>query len=399
MTDPSTTQTAGSWVSRNGWLLAGVWLVFLIFPLLGFLSSDDLGAGAKAASAGLVLAFAAVYLDGFRRQHQRQEQALTEPGPSGGHWIGGDIAGVAHFAALVGVVVVLGLVVGVAAVGVLPFVVVFAVFHFSWPVAIAVYAGGLASAVGLPALAGRLGELWFMALISAGVGGAAMLIRAFEGHQYDQAHLRTRLAVADERTRVARDVHDVLGHSLTAVILKVELCQRLLGGPDSADAIDEARAAACRAQLTELEVISRQALAEIRSTVGGLRASDVADEVTAARTVLADAGVDLLVTGDVTDIGDGDRPMLGWVVREAVTNIVRHAGAGRCHIELAPTPGTVLLRVSDDGVGLGGRGEGNGLRGLRERVASAGGTLLVDSSALVPGDGDRTSGTRVEVTR
>ena len=243
-----------------------------------------------------------------------------------------------------------------------------------------------------------------MSLIAAGVGGAAVLVRAFEGHQFDQAHLRTRLALSDERTRVARDVHDVLGHSLTAVILKVELCQRLLAEQGSNETADRERVEACRQQLAELDSISRRALAEIRSTVGGLRTTDVANEVTAARTVLADAGVELLVTGDVADIIDGHRPMLAWVVREAVTNVVRHAGAERCHIELAPAPPSVLLRVSDDGVGLEpSTSEGNGLRGLRERVASAGGTLRIESPAIDPVGADSNgvasnAGTTIEVT-
>ena len=397
MTAAPATPPGQSWISRYGWVLAAVWLVFLVPTLLGILTADRLGSGAKVASAGLFAAFAVVYIDGFRRQHRRDEQALLDPDPAGAHWTARDTAGAGHFAALIAVAAILYVVAGVAAVGVLPFIVVFAVFHFSWVAALAVFATGLAITILLPVLTGSFEDLWFLSIIVAGVGPAAMLIRAFESHQFDQAHLRTRLALSDERTRVARDVHDVLGHSLTAVILKVELCQRLLGEPGSGGTVDAQRVQACRDQLAELESISRQALAEIRSTVGGLRASDVTEEVTAARTVLADAGVDLLVTGEVTDIDEGQRPMLAWVVREAVTNIVRHAEARRCHIEFAPAPGTVLLRISDDGVGLGTGGDGNGLRGLRERVASAGGALRVGSaSARSPGIDDP-AGTTIEV--
>lgn len=392
MTDASTALPGQSWISRNGWLMAAVWLVFLVFPLLGILSGDDIGLGSKVASAVLMVAFAAVYLDGFRRQHQREERALLGPEPSVGYWTGGGPAGTVHFAALVVLTAAVCLVAGAGAVGVVPFVVVFAVFHFPWLVAMATFAVGMVVTVSVPLLAGRLGEFWFLSVILGAVGGASVVIRAFEIHQFDQAHLRTRLAISDERTRVARDVHDVLGHSLTAVILKVELCQRLLSGPGSGATTDRDRVEATREQLSELDAISRRALAEIRSTVGGLRSTDVADEVTAARTVLADAGVELLVTGDVADIAEGDRPMLAWVVREAVTNIVRHADAGRCDIELAPAPGTVLLRVSDDGVGLGESGEGNGLQGLRERVASAGGKLRIESPAV-----DSAGGTTIEV--
>lgn len=390
------TPTGQSWIGRFGWLLAAVWLVFLVPPLVGILSSG-IGPAAKIASTVMMLAFAAVYVDGFRRQHRRQERAIIEPAAYGS-WAGGATASVPHFAALAALAAAVCLVAGVGGVGVVPFVIVFAAFHFPWPAVWTVFAAGLLVTLLIPLGAGRFGEFWFMSLIATGVGGAAVLVRAFEGHQFDQAHLRTRLAVSDERTRVARDVHDVLGHSLTAVILKVELCRRLLDEQGPGGAVDPERVQACREQLAELDSISRQALAEIRSTVGGLRATDVVDEVTAARTVLADAGIDLLVTGDVADIDDHHRQMLAWVVREAVTNIVRHAKAERCHIELVPTSGTILLRVSDDGVGLGTSGEGSGLRGLRERVGSAGGTLRIESTPVNSTDVDSPAGTTIEVT-
>src|SRR5690606_26924226 len=182
-------------------------------------------------------------------------------------------------------------------------------------------------------------------------GVAAMLIRSVETAQSRQADLRTQLALSDERNRVARDVHDVLGHSLTAIVLKAELCQKLLDGVDPDDAGSRATISTCREQLGELRGVGRGALAEIRATVGGLRAADLADEVTVARAVLADAGVDLLVTGDVADVCEQHRPVLVWVVREAVTNVVRHAQASRCHIELGPprSAAPVVLRISDDG--------------------------------------------------
>jgi two-component system sensor histidine kinase DesK len=187
--------------------------------------------------------------------------------------------------------------------------------------------------------------------------------------------------------------------------LKVELCQRLLEQVEPDDTAGREAIKVCRGQLAELDSIGRGALAEIRSTVGGLRAANLADEVTAARTVLADAGVELLVTGDAANIPEGHQSMLGWVVREAVTNIVRHAKAERCHIELAPGPDGVVLRISDDGVGLGAAGEGNGLQGLRERVKAAGGVLHMESVTLVSEDPNGTvssaiepaTGTRIEV--
>lgn len=396
MTAMPATSSGESWTSRYGWVLAATWLVFLIFPLLSILTSDRIGNGAKVASSVLYLAFAVVYVDGFRRQHRREQQDRTDPDRPGGPWTNGDTAGIVHFAVLVTLTVALYLVADTGSVGVVPFLIVFAAFQFPWPAVWTVFLAGLAVTVSVPLAAGQLGEMWSLSLIAAGVGGAAVLVRLFESHRFDQAHLRTRLAISDERTRVARDVHDVLGHSLTAVILKVELCQRLLGDQTASDAADPKRVQACREQLVELESISRQALTEIRSTVGGLRATDVGDEVMAARTVLADAGVELLVTGDVADIAEEDRSMAAWVVREAVTNIVRHAKAEHCEIQLAPAPG-VLLRVSDDGVGLGSSSEGNGLRGLGERVVSAGGVLQVESPSRGSDGIESAGGTSIEV--
>ena len=406
----SATTSGQGWFGRNAWLLAGSWLIFLAFPLLAILSDNDAGAGVKVASTVLIGAFGAVYLDGFRRQHKRETSALFDPGGGDDGHTADDTAdrvrhrpaGLTHFVALAVLAAALVLVAGVSAVGVMVFVVVFAVFHFSWPAVTAVFATGLGVTIIGPLLAGRLADLWSLALILAAVGGAAVLVRLFQGYQFDQAHLRTGLAIGDERTRVARDVHDVLGHSVTAAILKVELCQRLLEEVNADSEAGRARLEQCRVQLADLESISRGALAEIRSTVGGLRATNLADEVRAARTVLADADVDLLVTGDLAEIPDRHRPMLAWVVREAVTNVVRHANADRCHIELAPSPDGVLLRVTDNGVGLGASEEGNGLRGLRERVAASGARVQVEDATVRPPDGaDATGipdpGTRIEV--
>ena len=301
--------------------------------------------------------------------------------------------GLVHFVVLVVLASALMLVAGAGPVGVIPFIVVFAAFNFPWPIVAAVYVTGVGAAVVIPLLAGRFGDLWFLALIVAAMGAAAVVIRLAENHQFDRVHVRTGLAIGDERTRVARDVHDVLGHSVTAAILKVELCQRLLADVEVGSEASRVRIEQCRHHLADLESISRGALAEIRSTVGGLRATDLADELTAARSVLADADVDLLVTGEMAEIPERHRPMLAWVVREAVTNVVRHSSADRCHIELAPEAGRegVLLRFSDNGVGLGAAEEGNGLRGLRERVAASGAVVQIESVFA--------TGTRIEVSR
>ena len=280
---------------------------------------------------------------------------------------------------MIAIVVGLYIVAGPPVLGMAPFVVAFAVFHFSWPAVWTTMIGAVATTLVVLLAVEALGELWFLALITVAVGAAAMLIRTVETVEARRAQLNTELAVIGERNRVARDVHDVLGHSLTAVILKAELCDKLLTDVAPADEAERRRVEACREQLTELRGISRSALAEIRSTVGGLRALNLADEVTVARTVLADAGVDLIVTGEVADVAAPHRPVLAWVVREAVTNVVRHASAANCHIDMRPGHNDVVLRVCDDGVGFSAAAtaSGNGLRGVRERIEAAGGELVL----------------------
>jgi two-component system sensor histidine kinase DesK len=145
--------------------------------------------------------------------------------------------------------------------------------------------------------------------------------------------------------------------------------------------VDPARA---RAEVEQIHDLSRQALAEVRTTVGGLRVARLVDEVEAARTVLGDAGITADLPGDLDVVDPRHRIVLAWALREAVTNVVRHSGATRCSVTLGPD----RLRVEDDGSGVHGR-EGNGIRGLRERVTAAGGTLT-----LRPGE---TGGTVLEV--
>lgn len=406
--------SSGHWLGRHNWLLAAPWLMFLAPALLAILTDDGNGLGVKVASTLLMAIFGAVFLDGARRLYswgQTTDSELadfavqigTDGEARGRAWP----RGLVHFTLLVLLVLAQVAVGGVGTVGALAFVVAFAVFHFPWPIVATIYVASIGLAVGAPVAAGRFAELWFLPVIVAAVGASAALVRLVDAFQFDQNHLRTQLTLGDERSRVARDVHDVLGHSVTAMIIKVELCQRLLDQVDGDDGADQGRIAECRQQLADLESIGRGALAEIRSTVGGLRATNLADEVTAARSVLADAGIDLLVTGDSAEVPEGYRPTLAWVVREAVTNIVRHAKAEHCHIELAPDRKEVLLRITDDGVGIGTAGdgagiEGNGLQGLRERVAASGAALRLEPARSTPattkrGDTQFKPGTRIEV--
>ena len=174
-----------------------------------------------------------------------------------------------------------------------------------------------------------------------------------------------RLASEAERTRIARDLHDLLGHSLTAITVKSNLARRLI---ESGPALVE---------ITEVEQLSRQALADARAAVDGYREVTLAGELARGRELLRAAGVaaDLPTALDLVD--GAHQELFGWVVREGLTNVVRHARASRCTVTLA----AAAVEVRDDGVG-GAATWGSGLAGLRERVAVAGGA--VDAGPLNP---------------
>lgn len=181
----------------------------------------------------------------------------------------------------------------------------------------------------------------------------------------NRALVAARAEVADlasqaERDRIARDLHDLLGHSLTVITVKSGLARRL-AAQGSPRAIDE---------ITEVEQLSRQALRDVRAAVTGYREVTLAGELARGRELLRAAGIEAELPS-ATDAPAGDRSELfGWAVREGLTNVVRHARATRCTVEL--TPASVEIR--DDGVGGTGTA-GNGLTGLRERAAVAGGTV------------------------
>lgn len=175
----------------------------------------------------------------------------------------------------------------------------------------------------------------------------------------------TELAVAEERLRVGRDVHDILGHSLTVITVKTELAQRLLD-------VDPERA---RTEMADVERLAREALAGVRGTVGTLREISLAGELANARTALSAAGIDADLPA-TDDLPIRHSVVFGWVLREAVTNIVRHSQARHCTVRVTATS----IEVTDDGVGMSADANGgSGLAGLRERVRGAGGTLTLST--------------------
>ena len=169
-----------------------------------------------------------------------------------------------------------------------------------------------------------------------------------------------RLASETERNRIARDLHDLLGHSLTAITVKAGLARRLASTDPEA----------CAREVGEVEELSRQALADVRAAVSSYREVTLAGELARGKELLRTSGVTAELP-TATDVIDPTREeVFGWAVREGLTNVARHAHATRCTVTLTPS----VVEIADDGDG-GDASYGNGLTGLRERVAAVGGTI------------------------
>lgn len=176
-----------------------------------------------------------------------------------------------------------------------------------------------------------------------------------------------RLARIAERERIARDLHDLLGHTLSVVILKSELARKLA-------ARDPERAAA---EIGEVEDVARRALDQVRSAVAAYRSESLLGELENARQVLASAQVALDLRADDVELPPLVEGSLALIVREAVTNVIRHAAAAKCGITLRADGDRVRLVIEDDGRGFRPP-EGTGLRGMRERLAALGGSLDIE---------------------
>src|SRR5450432_1409236 len=226
-----------------------------------------------------------------------------------------------------------------------------------------------------------------VALASVAVFGFSRLIRA--NHELAAAREQVAtLAAERERMRIARDLHDLLGHSLTTVTVKAALASRLFDQ-------DPVRA---RTEIAEIEALARESLADVRAAVAGFREVRLATELATAREVLAAAGIEAVLPGAVEGVSPELGGLFGWVVREGVTNVVRHSRATSVWITLDATG----IEIVDDGSGctrkrneeIATETAGNGLAGLAERAAAVGGRLVAGS---VDADGGTGFRLRVEV--
>ncbi len=212
-----------------------------------------------------------------------------------------------------------------------------------------------------------------LSIVLAGLGMTAVrqLIAVNADLHFTRAELAD-LAVASERERLARELHDLLGRTLSLIAVKAELASRLSAKADPSAA----------AELADVQQLARQAVRDVRETVTGAHTPTVHAELDAARAALHTAGIAVSVDIGGTSIEPAHETTIAWALREAVTNVVKHSGARTCRISLDAGDGCSALEVRDDGSGPGGGGTGTGLGGLADRIHALGGTIEVG-----PGDG------------
>ncbi|MER5432984.1 histidine kinase [Streptomyces sp. NPDC002588] len=344
------------WRRKVLWI--GVWLVFLSSPVHDLLSGHHGTAGTVAGWLGLAV-FVAVYLSLLFR-----DMGAT-PFPS---WLVGALIG-----SMAVLAVVLVLTLGSSWLGLFCYVSV--ACGITLPLRLAFWTipgtGAVMLLVGLHADEEEaLNLLLLVLLIGFAMTGVSQLVRTTVELRKARATV-AQLAANEERLRLARDLHDLLGHSLSLITLKSELAGRMLPAhPEKA-----------AQQVADIEQVSRQALVDVREAVTGYRRPRLAAELAGAQVALTAAGITAEVPAepDLDGVPEDSESAVAWALREAITNVVRHSGADRATVDVVrrqTLDGPLLeLSVEDNGSGGSGKGPGNGLTGLTERMEKAGGTL------------------------
>ena len=340
-------------------LFASVWLVFLLVPLGLALASLGIDRAAMGATIALTALFITIYLFYFGT-HTYFPRGWSQGRRS-----------VTVLAVLVVIALTSSAFVGPWALYFFPFIC--ALIVFTCPPRLSVPTVAVSSLIGTGL------TFLFLPEMAAGLLGATLsplfiLSIGLLSHKDDENRdLRHRLELTEERERIALDVHDLLGHSLTVINLKSELAKRLL----------DTQPSQARAQLDEIASLSRTALAEVRSTVTHLRSPTLPGAFDATARALQTAGISYSLPDD-TGIAGPNSALFASVMKEATTNILRHAQARSVEVRLAAD----RLQITDDGVGLSSDAEekGHGLRGIKERVQQAGGTAFIEQA---PGGGTR----------
>ncbi|HEX5200801.1 sensor histidine kinase [Paractinoplanes rhizophilus] len=346
--------TEPDWGRKYGWIFAAVWLFYLSETVSALLKQPDMLW--RTVGLAAVVAFGVAYLLMVRLASLiRRSPVRTGP------FVRRATIGIAIMLALFGLQIPGA---GAHALTCLVYIAAFAMVSLPLTAAIPFAALLVAVSEALPAivpgwddngygLAVLLGSLATWGIRLAAERQSRLLVAQQE---------IAGLAVQNERARIANDLHDILGHSLTVVTVKAELAQRLLD-------IDLDRA---RKELADLEGLARDALADVRSTAMGMRGISLPGEIAAAREALAAANVEASLPGAADEVPSRNRELFAWTIREAVTNIVRHSKARHASVVISPAS----VEITDDGVFDGQIGfGGQGLAGLRRRAEALGGHL------------------------
>ncbi|MEU3330607.1 sensor histidine kinase [Glutamicibacter creatinolyticus] len=343
--------------ARFGWWISGVWILFLIFPVLQLIQGEY-PAAIRVIGLGLTAGFAAVYLRGYARFSwavgfggARQAEAL---------W---------YFGALVGIVLLGIPVLRSGSLGLIPFITSYAAFLLPRRVLYPTYAVATVLCFALPVIFGDFLDMLFLIGLNLVLMVIYYVTSSAIEHSVAAEQLRADYLVLSEQERMARDVHDGVGHSLTALNLKAQLALQLM------DAGQYERA---RGEVEQLSSLAVSALDSVRTTVHGINREDLGAELEELRRACADNGITFNLVGNAEHIPSALRSHVAWVVREAMTNVLRHAHASAVWVRLEQHS----VSVDDDGDGLGAAAEGHGIRGMRERARLFGASCTVGESAL-----------------
>lgn len=352
---------AGERPGRFGLFFIAIWTLFLLQPL----HAGWQRRGEVSGWIGIVttLLFAAVYLTIFARRRIQLRGGVPHAGLVPGLLaIGG--------ASVLAVVVCLS--VGQAGTATAVYLCVLCAMTlprlWSLPTALLVAAAFFLAGYMVPGWEGDAGLLLSMLAATVAVWGVQQLL--IRNTELVASERRNQvLAVSEERNRFARDLHDILGHSLTVITVKAELAKRLMD-------VDPERA---KAEIDDVEWLSRDALADVRRAVEGYRELTLPGEITRARSALAAAEIQADLPNSVEEVPSNKRELFAWTIREGVTNVIRHSHATRCTVVLNPD----CVEIRDDGVGSAHESVGHGLTGLRERARAIDATVVTRS--LDPG--------------
>jgi two-component system, NarL family, sensor histidine kinase DesK len=341
------------WI-KLGRLFMVAWLAFFIYPIAAFLT-DRFSGETRAVGLLLLLALALIWAWFWTRICAGPDRRYLVPAIVG--------------ATLILTVFTLRTPPQYGSLFLYPVIMAGAAFPWRRGVAAVVILSLLAGAIELArgeSVTNSTGQLLNELLVGFATVAGRLLVEA--NQQLSQAREQiARLAVGEERLRFARDLHDLLGHSLSVIALKSELAGRLIRNTPGLAAHE----------VEDIEKVARDALREVREAVTGYRQPTLAAELAGAHEALRAAGVEYHLDQDHAPLPPAVEAVLAWTVREGVTNVMRHSQAKRCAIRIIKKDGQATVEVVDDG--RGGMPEaGSGLRGLGERVRERGGTLTAE---------------------